>query len=242
MPEYKRWLRKFLRPEDRVAHPFTLDMAKSLIHEKGVNEVIRDLVNAKAKAMEFNISEPGKDTDDGSPDYDNMVTLIMPQKRMKVLGTIVGHIYKNSVVPRIMNAVYGRTDYSWTTDPFKYLKSKEVQKKMKEFMNSHTEYFESLTPWGVNDNTLGLMISEGCKSIGVTATFDAKANKFTNIVDPDAIAANEVRAAKKKRGPKADFNTRYGALYEGVKDRFGADAPWSRKTDKKIGTYNSWWR
>jgi hypothetical protein len=139
LPEYKRWLRKYLLPEQRELHPFTRDEAEKFVHKTTVADRVKNLVERIATYQGFTIKDP----------KDATTTQIMPQNRMKIIGRICGEINNKVVKPRILLTLYPfMKDYDWELDPNKYLKNKALGKAMDEYITKRGG-IKSLQEFGI---------------------------------------------------------------------------------------------
>jgi hypothetical protein len=233
-PEYKRYLRKYLLPEERELHLFTKEEAKKFVHKTTVAERVRQLVEEIAKAQGFVISIP----DPADSDHLARITQIMPQNRTAVLGKLCGEINNKIVKPKIMLNMYPQTaTYDWGLDPNKYLSNKAINKAMNAYIEK-SGGIKSLEKFGISKRDIAVWITEGAEAIGVTVIYGSDLH-ITKIVDKAAEAAYALREDKKKR-KGADFKKRYGELYTGEMETLLKKAvqPWSvRKSGTSIGAY-----
>ncbi|GHU25542.1 hypothetical protein FACS189472_18730 [Alphaproteobacteria bacterium] len=231
-PEYKRWLRKYLLPEERELHPFTREEAAKFEHQATIAEMVRKVVDDKAKAVGFVISIP-----DPLAEGDK-ITQITPPHRMAVIGKLFGSIYGQIVLPMLMHQLYPQVqNYDWSVDPNKYLHSKAVKQAMKAYVLTRGG-IKNLTGFGVTDERFLQWIVEGCAAIGLEVQVGE--GRITKVIDQDAIDANRVRLGKKDRGDKPSCKTRYDALFTGqlASDLGKKDRDWSgRLTGKNVGGY-----
>ena len=48
-PEYKRYLRKYLTPEERELHPYTIEEAQRFVHQDSIYQIVNRLVSTRSK-------------------------------------------------------------------------------------------------------------------------------------------------------------------------------------------------
>jgi hypothetical protein len=150
LPEYKRWLRKYLTPEQRLANPYTPEMAQKFATESSISNWTRDLVSAKATSVGFVINKiesrmverdrnmgEGEENNEGEPEMEvTKIQQLSPQNRMKVLAKISSFTYKTKVAPFIITHLYPGfpSSYNFITNSSWFLKVKQTQKDMREFL------------------------------------------------------------------------------------------------------------
>jgi hypothetical protein len=221
-------MHKYLAPEQRLANPYTPEMAQKFATESSISNWTRDLVSAKATAVGFvinkidsrmverdrNMGQEGEE--EAEPEMEvTKIQQLSPQNRMKVLAKITSFTYKTKVAPFIITQLYPGfpSNYNFITDTSGFLKVKDNQKHMREFIAANEGL--TLATFGYTDKQFCEDLKALSSTIGVTVTLVPKTgDRIIQIDDPEAKKNQQVHDEAEMRKQMGKAGMKYTSRYK----------------------------